>query len=189
MSTDARPVRALALEAYERGRRKTALVRALVVAIATGGLSALVRGPTSLVFVPLVFAVVLVTEWRGKLLGQGMRRGTVLGLASWLLPMTMLRPCCANMDPTAMAGACCTMPGCCLAAGACLGLVIALFAPLPKRGPADLSGAVGLGAGALGVTALRCSGLFAGEALGLLSGIALASALVSGARHALARAN
>jgi hypothetical protein len=177
--------RSRALAKYESGRRSTALFRALIVALATGTLSVLVRGPKSLVFLPLVFLAVAVGEWRGKLFGQGLRRGTVLGLASWLVPMAVLRPCCATMDAGATAGPCCTMPGCCLAAGACLGFVLVLFSPRGRKRLDDMSGAVGFAMGALGVTALRCSALFAGEAFGLLGGIALGALVVSFGRAVL----
>jgi hypothetical protein len=162
-------LRERAQRAYERGRLATSLVRAAVVVLATGALSWFVRGHESLVALPLVFVIVVGGEWIGTLVGQGMRRGAALGLLSWLVPMSVLRPCC-------------TMPSCCVATGAVLGLVLAFFAPRARDTKAYMWGSVGLAAGALGVTALRCTGLFAGEALGLLGGIALATLAVSGAR-------
>ncbi len=185
MSTD--DIQNRALLAYESGRRQVALVRALAVTAALVGLSVVVRGPVSAVVAPLVFAIVFFSEWRGTSLGQGVRRGIVLGLVTWILPMSVLRPCCANMDPAAIVGPCCTMPGCCFAAGAAIGLVAAFLAPR-GRGRADLGGPAGIAAGTLGVTALRCTGLFVGEAAGLLLGVAIATAMVSGARAALVRA-
>lgn len=190
-ATRSEVVRLRALSAYERGRLKTALFRAVVVAVAVASLSVAVRGPSSLVFVPLLVATVLLAEWRGRLFGQGVRRGTVLGLVSWLLPMAVLRPCCessasAPMAAARMASECCTMPACCLAAGVCLGLAFSLVTPRGRRG--DFSGAIGLASGALAVTVLRCTGLFAGEALGLLGGLALGALVAGGARVALVRA-
>lgn len=179
-------LRARALSAYEAGRTRASVVRALVCTLAVAGLSVAVRGPRSLVVAPLLFAIVLLAERRGMALGAGMRRGVVIGLATWLLPMSVLRPCCANMDPAAISGACCTMPGCCFAAGALVGLVAAFLAPRSRRG--DAWGTVGIACGVLGVTALRCTGLFVGEAAGMLLGVAAAAAMVSGARAVLARA-
>ncbi|MFO0643252.1 MAG: hypothetical protein U0183_28765 [Polyangiaceae bacterium] len=183
MSTeDLSDLRTRALRAYERGRLWTSFVRAAVVVLATGALSWFVRGHESLVALPLVFVIVAGGEWIGSLVGQGMRRGAALGLATWLVPMSILRPCCSTMDAAARGAACCTMPSCCVATGAVMGLVLAFFAPRARDTRAYMWGSVGLAAGALGVTALRCTGLFAGEALGLLGGITLATLAVSFAR-------
>jgi hypothetical protein len=179
---DLSDLRTRALRAYERGRMWTSFVRAAVVVLATGALSWFVRGHESLLALPLVFVIVVGGEWMGNLVGQGMRRGAALGLVSWLVPMSVLRPCCATMDAAARGGACCTMPSCCVATGAVLGLVLAFFAPRANDTKNYMWGSVGLAAGALGVTALRCTGLFAGEALGLLGGITLATLAVSFAR-------
>jgi hypothetical protein len=179
---------ARALAAYERGRLRTATLHALVVALALGIASWIVQGTRALVLVPVVVALVSFAEYRGRSFGQGVRRGTALGLASWLLPMTLLRPCCANMDPSRLAGPCCTMPACCLAAGACLGLLFSLATPRGREGrKSEMSGALGLVLGAVTVTAMRCTGLFAGEVLGLLGGVALGALVVSGTRFVLVR--
>jgi len=159
----------------------------VVCTAALVGLSVVVRGPASAAVAPLLFVLVLVSEHRGTSFGQGVRRGVVLGLGTWLLPMSVLRPCCANMDPATLVGPCCTMPGCCFAAGAAVGLFAAFLAPRGRH-PGDLWGVVGMAGGVLGVTALRCAGLFMGEAAGLLCGVAVAAAMVAGARAALARA-
>lgn len=194
MNTEVEPSEGLsafearALGAYERGRRRTAIVHALVVALALGVASFMVQGTRALALLPVVVGLVSFAEYRGRLFGQGVRRGTALGLASWLLPMTLLRPCCANMDPARIAGPCCTMPACCLAAGACLGLLFSLAAPRSRTDrTSEISGALGLVLGAVTVTAMRCTGLFAGEVFGLLGGVALGAAVVNGTRLVLVR--
>lgn len=194
MNTDVEPSESLstfearALGAYERGRRRTAMVHALVVALALGIASFVVQGTRALALLPVVVVLVALAEYRGRLFGQGVRRGTALGLASWLLPMTLLRPCCANMDPARIAGPCCTMPACCLAAGACLGLLFSLAAPRSRADrTSEISGALGLVLGAVTVTAMRCTGLFTGEVFGLLGGVALGALVVNGTRLLLVR--
>ncbi len=179
---------ARALRAYEQGRRRTALVHALVVTLALGVASWIVQGTRALGLLPLVLVLVSFAEYRGRLFGQGVRRGSALGLASWLVPMTLLRPCCANMDPSRLAGPCCTMPACCLAAGACLGLLFSLATPRSRLDrTSESSGALGLVLGAVSVTAMRCTGLFTGEVLGLLGGIALGALVVNGTRLVIVR--
>lgn len=177
-----------ALGAYERGRARTALVHALVITVALGVASWVVQGTRALGLLPLVLVLAAFAEYRGRSFGQGVRRGTALGLGSWLVPMTLLRPCCANMDPSRLAGPCCTMPACCLAAGACLGLLFSLATPRSRVDrTSESSGALGLVLGAVSVTAIRCTGLFTGEVLGLLGGIALGALVVNGTRFVLVR--
>jgi len=115
----------------------------------------------------LVFAAVVVAEWRGSALARGARRGTVAGIVSLLMPVALLRPCCVpGMDVTA----CCAAPAACLAAGATFGLVAALFVPrvaMENRWKAI----VGMAIAVTAVGAVRCAPLFLGESLGLLAGL------------------
>jgi hypothetical protein len=153
--------------AYELGRVRVALVRGAFAATVVGIVGAFAVGSSAVVWLPLAFAVVVVTEWRGSALARGARRGTVAGVVSLLMPVALLRPCCvAGMDMTT----CCASSSMCLAAGGAFGLVAALFVPkvaAEKRWNAVAGMAVAVTA----VGVVRCAPLFLGESLGLLAGL------------------
>jgi hypothetical protein len=157
-------------QAYELGRLTSALLRAAGATVAVGLVCAVALGVRSLAWLPLVPLVVLVTEWRGGFLMKGARRGLVAGVASTLLPLSLLRPCC-GMDAKAMGMDCCVMPSACWGAGAVVGLLVALALPKAPAGR-RAEAAAGLLLGVSSVALTRCSMLFVGEAAGLLGGMA-----------------
>jgi hypothetical protein len=166
--------------AYEMGRLTSAVGRAVLVTLAAGLVSSVALGVRSLTWLPLVPLAVLVTEWRGGFLMKGARRGMVVGIASMLLPLSVLRPCC-GMDAKAMGATCCVMPSACWAAGAVVGLVMALVMPVAPSGR-RVAAALGMIVGVTSIAALRCSMLFLGETAGLLGGIAAGVVATSLAR-------
>jgi hypothetical protein len=170
---------------YELGRLLAAFQSAAVVTLAVALVSGIVIGRRALVWVPVTFVTVAFTEWRGVLLMKGARRGVIAGLGSMLLPLSILRPCC-GVDAKAMGESCCTMPSACWASGAVVGLVMALVLPKAPEGRRT-EAAAGVILGVTSVAVLRCSALFAGEAVGLLGGIAAAVAATSLARAWLSR--
>jgi hypothetical protein len=176
-----------ARRAHELGRLYCGLKRALVVAAAAAGASAVVVGWRALAWLPVTVAVWTLVEWRGSWLREGARRGLLAGLASLFLPLSILRPCCS---PEAMAkGAdCCAsaMPPTCAAVGALLGLSLALLLPRAPR-ERRLETALGMALGTGALAALRCGPLLLGEAAGLLGGLTAGVAAASLARAWLDR--
>ena len=167
-----------ARRAYEWGRLRSALARGVVLTGALAIVSAMTLGVRALPWLAVAFVAIVFGEWRGSFFGAGARRGFLLGAIALLLPMSILRPCCAGKEMMEGA-ACCTMPSMCGLAGVVLGVSVALLWP---KAPRARQPEVALGTllGAAGIFAVRCSGMFAGEALGLVAGLAggvLASAM------------
>jgi hypothetical protein len=156
--------------AYELGRLAMAVRRAGFFTLGVAVMSAALCGRESLVWLPVTFTVVALTEWRGGLLVKGARRGLFAGVASMVLPLSLLRPCC-GLDAKAMGTTCCTMPSVCWAAGGAVGLAVALLMPVAPAGRRS-EAALGLVLGVTSVALVRCSMLFVGEAAGLLGGMA-----------------
>jgi hypothetical protein len=186
MDGDLAVLHRLARRRYELGRlvyaaRHAAMATALVAVV-----SFALFGGRALVWLPVTLLTIAVTEWRGLYLMAGARRGLLAGGLSSLLPLWVLRPCC-GLDAKAMGETCCTMPSACWGVGAAIGLVMALFLPRAPEGRRT-EAALGMIAGATSVTVLRCSMLFAGEAIGLLGGIAAALAAGGLAKAWLGRA-
>lgn len=176
-----------ARRAFELGRLRHAALGATLVAGALLAASFWVPAAPDARWVLVPFVVWLAVAWRGGALAHGGLTGLVLGAAGWLVPMTVLRPCCATMG-TAVAD-CCTRPECCLETGAVLGALAAIAAPMglardARTFFARLSGTL-LVAGA--VLAVRCAGLFVGESIGLLGGLALGTLVLGGVRAIVAR--
>jgi hypothetical protein len=177
-----------ARRALELGRLRTAVIGAAIVTIGLALLANVVPTGLDARFLGLPFAVWTFVAWRGGAFARGGMLGLVAGAAGWLVPMSVLRPCCAGMTAAAMAGGdCCTRPECCLEAGALLGVVVGVLAPIDgsrgKRAFAERAAGTLLVAGAtLGV---RCTGLFLGESLGLIGGLAIGAVIVGGVRAAL----
>jgi hypothetical protein len=172
----------VARRAYELGRLRRGLSRALLIAALAAAATAIVVGSRALVLLPVTVAVWTLVEWRGSWLREGARRGLLAGVASLFLPLSVLRPCCG---PEAMArGAdCCAtaMPSSCAGVGALLGVSLTLLlprAPRARRVEAALGMALGTGA----LAALRCGPLMLGEAAGLLGGLMAGLAAASLAR-------
>jgi hypothetical protein len=171
-----------ARRAYELGRLRVALWRALWVALPIAGLGLLISGRVALLALPLTFAAWALAHFRGDELLRGSWYGLMGGLVTSLLPMSVLRPCC---DMTAAPGAsCCTMPGACLGAGALVG--VALAAAVPFGRASWWRTALGIALGMASVAVVKCTSLFAGEAVGLAGGLAGGVLVVAIAKAALA---
>jgi len=169
--------------AYELGRLRIALVRALWVALPIAGLGLCTSGRSVLLVLPLTLAVWVFTHFRGDELLRGAWYGLAGGLVTALLPMSVLRPCC---DMSAAPGAaCCTMPGACLGAGALVGIMLAAAVPLGKA--SWWRTACGIALGMASVAIVKCATLFAGEAVGLVGGLAAGVFVVAAAKVVLAR--
>ncbi len=171
-----------ARRALELGRLRHALLGATLVGGTLVAASLWVPGGLDPRWVVVPFAAWLFVAWRGGALAHGGLTGLALGAAGWLVPMAVLRPCCATMG-TAVAD-CCTRPECCLETGALLGAVAAIAAPMGlardlRTLSTRLSGTL-LVAGA--VLAVRCAGLFVGESIGLLGGLAIGTLVLGGVR-------
>ncbi len=171
---------------YELGRLSVAARHAALVTFAVALVASLSMGRRALVWLPVVFFAVLFAEWRGSFLMRGARRGLVAGLASMLLPLSVLRPCC-GMNAKAMGADCCVMPSACWAAGAAVGLAMTLIMPTAPEGRRSEM-AFGMILGVTSVAVLRCSMLFLGETAGLLGGMAAGVVATSLARAWLGRA-
>lgn len=162
-----------ARRAYELGRTKLALVRAALVFVIVAVTGVALLGRASVPWALFSAAFAAFAEWRGGLLAKGARRGLLAGWVTLLLPMSVLRPCCANGAMRIMAdGTCCTMPSMCGLSGVAVGLLLALSLSRSDTARGNAQLAVGAAFGALSVGAVRCSGLFAGEVAGLLGGLA-----------------
>jgi hypothetical protein len=170
---------------YEIGRIKAALRYAMLTVAVLAFVDSALFGRRALVFLPLAFVVAALTEWRGEYWSKAARRGALSGLASMFLPLSILRPCC-GVDAISMGLDCCVMPSACWASGAVVGLAMSLIMPRAPAGK-HMQAALGMTLGAVSVTTALCSRLFAGEALGLLGGIAAGILATSLARSVLSR--
>lgn len=160
---------ARARRAYEWGLARNGFVRALVV-LGLATLTARVAGVAlhPLTMAPLVLAWTFLGWRRGWWL-RGAQVGLLGGLATLLLPMSLLRPCCA--PGMMVCENCCARPGTCALAGVALGVVLAAL--LPRRGDGGQRARAGIGMllGVVSIGSVRCSGLFLGEALGMFAGL------------------
>jgi hypothetical protein len=166
--------------AYELGRAKVALVRALLLTSLVGGVGWIVLGGGAAVWLPITLVVWLALEWRGGGALRGGRIGAGVGLLALTMPLWAFRSCC-RAGESMMGPGCCDMTGACTAVGATLGLALAVFLVRTPRAERT-EGAIGMGLALLAVASVRCGGLLEGEAVGLLGGLAagaLASSLVA----------
>lgn len=170
---------------YELGRLWVAARRAVVVVLVVAGAAALTLGRSALVWLPMTLLASIVTEWRGSFLMRGARRGLLVGLASIIVPLSLLRPCC-GVDAKSMGMTCCITPSACWAAGAIVGLAAVLFVPRAPDGR-RLHAIVGMAIGIVSVAVLRCSMLFVGEAFGLVGGMTAGALATAFARSMLRR--
>jgi hypothetical protein len=173
-----------ARRAYELGRARVALLRALLATLIVTTVAVTSLGRGALLFATLPFAALAFAEWRGGSLARGAHRGFIAGFVTLVLPTSVLRPCC---DATMLAtGVCCTMPSMCGVAGIVIGLALALVWPREKRVRDHMLAGAGVVLGALSITVLRCAGLFVGEAVGLGLGLVAGVAASAAARAWLA---
>lgn len=172
-----------ARRAYELGRLRTSLARAVPVVALVALVALVAEGRAGLVWLPVTAAGWIVANWRGGPLLRGAYLGLVGGLVTLALPLTVLRPCCS---PQAMAEGmrCCTEPSACVTAGALLGTVLAALLPI---GPTRWRAAGGTALGVVSVAILRCSTLFAAEALGLVAGLAIGMLVATVGRGVVGR--
>lgn len=163
---------ARARRAYEWGRFSGGFVRAGLLASAAGFVGSTWLALSPWPWLPLSFLLWLGVYFVGGPLLRGARYGVLAGFLTWLLPLSILRPCCRPGAHAAMLETTCTMPGMCVLAGAVLGL--GLVASMPRMRPGTrVVTSVGTLLGVLSLAALKCSALFAGEALGLLAGLSV----------------
>lgn len=183
--------RSRARRAMELGRARMALASALLVTAALALVAQATPSGEDLRLLGLPFLAWAFVSFRGGALARGGLAGLLGALAGWIVPMSVLRPCCSIGAMSAMqAGAdCCTRPECCLETGALLGVLVAVVVSLvPARGKrgmvTQMLGAILVGASTLGV---RCSSLFLGESVGLVGGLALGALVAGSARMLLVR--
>lgn len=172
--------RARARLSYEGAMLRLALVRAALVTGLVALLAAL--GMTSVpspAWLAPIFVVWVFVGWRGALLWRGALGGLAAGVGALVLPVSVLRPCCATMTQ----GASCSMPQVCVAAGVALGLVVAATLPRLRTGSEWARAAAGAMVAVVSLVACRCADMLVGESVGLLGGL-----LASAAALALARA-
>jgi hypothetical protein len=172
---------------YELGRLRDALIRATVVVLLAAAVTGLAIGKAALVWLPLTFAVAVFTEWQGRSWMKGARRGVGAGFIALLLPLSILRPCCAADRAAALSASCCTMPAICWVTGGALGLALSLVLPKDAAGR-RWEAALGTLLGVMSITVVRCSALFLAEAAGLLGGLLAGVVAASLARALLDRA-
>jgi hypothetical protein len=167
--------------AYELGRIRWASWAAVGVVSVVGIVGVCTSGPRSLYALPLTLAAWVFALWRGRVFLRGALYGLAGGVVTSLLPLSILRPCCAVMRAPGVD--CCTMPGACLAAGAVVGLVLAAVVPYGKA--SWWRTAAGMVLGMTSVAVLKCATLFAGEAVGLVGGLLAGLAASTAARIVL----
>ncbi len=172
---------------YELGRVRDAMIRAAVVVLLAALVTGIAIGKTALVWLPLTFGVVVLTEWQGRAWMKGARRGLGAGFVALLLPLSILRPCCAADRAAALSASCCTMPSVCWVTGGALGLALSLVLPKDAAGR-RWEAALGTLLGVTAITVMRCSALFLAEAAGLLGGLLAGVLAASLARALLDRA-
>lgn len=173
--------------AYEWGRARVSVRRALFVFLPVAVIASIVTGRAALSWLPVTLMAWVFAHWRGGPLLKGAWHGLIGGAVTYVLPMSILRPCCTPEAMRAAADAgrdCCTMPAACLGVGALLGLALAAFVPATS---ARWRTAAGMAIGVASVAILRCATLFAGEALGLVGGLVVGVLAATTARLVLTR--
>jgi hypothetical protein len=180
------PVEARARRAYEWSLARDGLARAAVVLV----LAALAARVAGVALQPATLAIVLLAwtflGWRRGWWLRGARIGLLGGLAALLLPMSLLRPCCPPGMMTC--AACCAAPGACALVGVGVGALLSALLPRGGDGGQRARAGVGMLLGVVSVGSVRCSGLFVGEALGMLAGLVVGTLALGAGQWALARA-
>ncbi len=163
-------MRRRARRAYELARARAGAMRALALVVLVGATAFFSFGHADLAWLPITALAWTAIEWRGGALLRGGRIGAGVGLVALAVPVWAFRTCCRAGDAM-MGGDCCNMTSACMAIGLLLGLSLAVFvvrAPREHR----VENAIGMGLALLAVASVRCAELLAGEALGLLGGLA-----------------
>jgi hypothetical protein len=174
-----------ARRAYELGRLRSSIEKALLVTAVVALLGWLTAGLSSLTLLPFTLLIWVGAHWLGQSVQRGALYGLLGGLVTHALPMSILRPCC---DMQSMSGAdCCTMPGACLLAGGAVGVALAAVVPFGRA--SWWQTAAGMAAGLTSVAVLKCATLLTGEAVGLVAGLVGGLLLASAARSRLASAS
>jgi hypothetical protein len=171
-----------ARRAYEYGRLRSSVGKALVITLLVALLGWVTVGTASFWLLPVPFAIWVFTHWFGQSFERGALYGLLGGVFTHLLPMSILRPCC-DMKAMAAGADCCTMPGACLLAGAGVGVALAAVVPFGRA--SWWQTAVGMTAGLTSIAVLKCATLFTGEAMGLVAGLVGGLLLASAARSRL----
>jgi hypothetical protein len=165
---------ARARRSYEIGRLRSSTWRALLIAMPTALIAIFASGRSALVLLPLTIVAWVFAYWRGGDFLRGSFFGLLGGVVTLLMPMSILRPCC-------------TMPGLCLAAGGIVGIFLAAAVPIGKASWSRT--AAGMMLGIMSIAVVKCATLLAGEAVGLLSGLAAGIIATSLAKSLLRQAS
>jgi hypothetical protein len=169
--------------AYEYGRLRVSAWWALAISTPIAAAGWVVSGAASLRWLPITLLAWILAYWRGGALLRGAVFGLGGGAVTFILPMSILRPCCVA---GAVSGpSFCTMPGACLAAGGVVGVMLAALVPFGRE--SAWRTAAGMALGVTSVAILKCSTLFAGEAMGLVAGIVAGVMAASGAKFLVRR--
>jgi hypothetical protein len=171
--------------AYELGRLRASVGKALIITLLVALLGWVTVGAASFWLLPVPFGIWVFAHWLGQSFERGARYGLLGGVVTHLLPMSILRPCC-DMKAMAAGADCCTMPGACLLAGAGVGVALAAVVPFGRA--SWWQTAVGMTAGLTSIAVLKCATLFTGEAIGLVAGLVGGLLLASAARSRLVTA-
>jgi hypothetical protein len=170
--------------AYEAARVRVGLVHALLLTALVALATRLFYGSFAAGWLVITCAVWVGLEWRGGAMLRGGRVGAAIGFVALALPLWAFRTCC-RAGNAVMGTDCCDMTGACAGVGVALGLTLAVFlVRLPRTERA--ASALGMGLALTAVAAVRCGELLAGEAIGLLGGLAagaIASGLVAAVVH------
>ena len=161
---------ARARRSYELGRLRSSVWRALLIAVPIAFVALFASGRSALVLLPITILAWTFAYWRGGEFLRGSFFGLLGGVVTLLLPMSILRPCCTPGAMPNMGTACCTMPGLCLAAGGVVGVFLAAAVPFGKASWSRTASGMVLGIASIAV--VKCATLLAGEAVGLLGGLA-----------------
>ncbi|MEO7112901.1 MAG: hypothetical protein ABI183_20830 [Polyangiaceae bacterium] len=161
---------ARARRSYELGRLRSSAWRALLLAVPIAFIALFTSGRSALMLLPLAILAWTFAHWRGGEFLRGSVFGLLGGVVTLLLPMSILRPCCAPGAMPNIGTACCTMPGLCLAAGGAVGIFLAAAVPFGKASWSRTAAGMILGIASIAV--VKCATLLAGEAVGLLGGLA-----------------
>src|SRR5687767_11669518 len=96
--------------AYELGRLRVSAIRAALVTAPIALVAGLVTGAPALVWIPVTFAIWTLAQWRGGPVLRGTFFGLLAGIVTYVLPLSVLRPCCSPERMAALPpGAdCCT---------------------------------------------------------------------------------
>ncbi len=168
-------LRRQARRAYEFGRLRGAVVSAALMAGTGAVLGHMLVGPRAALWAPVTFAIWCLVSFRGGILLRGAHYGLVAGALTFLMPLSVLRPCC-RWDASGMGS--CTMPEMCVAMGALVGLPLSAWA-LSLCQSRRIEAGIGVWLGVISMAAFKCSALFAGEAVGLFAGAALGVVLAT----------